>query len=686
MLVSPKRDCPHISQNSFLNLETFKNLNFKTLKCECCSENNELWICISCGKAFCGRFINNHYFTEHFTKDNSHCICISMLDLSVWCYQCMTPGFNDPGSYIESEISSNFVKILSDFKFGDNSNSINKNEINSSLSLTKEQQTQIKYDNFIELLKKDKFKIISFLIGEGINNNKETNKNSLETIFEKTKKNYPELEKINFEDLFSRELFLSNPRILYLFLKEFMASENGLCYPNLNHYFIKYLSEKAFGSFVFTENFDGNEIKCGISSKNIIFTKGCILVGHCDECKQRIDINLINKGIEEEIIVKCEKCGGPCKPNIFLKGEEIYNYFYSKVNNIVNSKLIFIIGSDLSTMPFKDITHIINKNNPWIVVINQKEVGNFKYYDISTKEIFLQGKCEDVIKKIIKDCGWNEQDIINASSNSISKIKYCGLEDFENMVLKEDLDNKNLNLFILSPHFSLIENSSIFLSHLSIFDIEERGTIKKDKETISKILEILTDEQLSPKEKAEKLNLLGVSDLEKRSIGSSMGMVIGDAMGSRYEFEPVEYNKIDLFDMGKTPGGAFKLEPGQWTDDSSMGLCIADSLLVNNGVLDQHDLMRRFIAWEEGGYNNAFRFNEENGLSPRCSVGLGGNISMALYRYFSKKEAETKAGNKETSGNGSIMRNAAIPICFHYDIDLACEMARKQSLTTHQGL
>ncbi len=263
-------------------------------------------------------------------------------------------------------------------------------------------------------------------------------------------------------------------------------------------------------------------------------------------------------------------------------------------------------------------------------------------------------------------------------------MKYCNLEDFENIILKEDSNNKKY--FILSPSFFSIHNSSIFLSHLSIFDIEKRGTIHQDKETVSRILDILKNKKLSSNNKKEQLKLLNINDIEKRSIGSMMGMVIGDAMGSRHEFEPVEYYKQDLFNMGEKKGGAFKLEPGQWTDDTSMGLCLADSLLVNNGSYDAHDLMKRFIAWNYGGYNNAFRFNEENGLSPRSSVGLGGNISMALHRYIIKREPETKAGDEYTSGNGSIMRNAAIPICFYYDIKLACEMAKKQSLTTHQGL
>ena len=286
MYVSPLKNCPHIKSESFMSLEKFKKISFKDLKCECCSEIEELWICISCGKSFCGRYVNNHYYEKHYLKDKSHCISISMLDLSVWCYQCMTKGFKDPGSYIESPISSEYVKIISDFKFGD-SEIIGKKEINSNLGISKEKISKIKYDNFIELLKNKKFKNICYLVGPGININKTMKDNILKIIFEKAKSHYPSLEKIDFNNLFTKELFISNPNILYLFLKELKLNEKEYIKPNICHYFIRYLIENEFGFFVFTENIEGNEIRAGLLNKNVVYGKGNLFEGHCAECKKK---------------------------------------------------------------------------------------------------------------------------------------------------------------------------------------------------------------------------------------------------------------------------------------------------------------------------------------------------------------------------------------------------------------
>ena len=217
---------------------------------------------------------------------------------------------------------------------------------------------------------------------------------------------------------------------------------------------------------------------------------------------------------------------------------------------------------------------------------------------------------------------------------------------------------------------SLSEEKSSLTRYVrvSIFDIPSRGTIERDKKKVSEIL---------------SSSLPKITLEEDRAIGSILGMVIGDAMGHRFEFEAVVYDTITLRDMGKGKGGDFQLEPGQWTDDTAMGLCLADSLLVNNGNLNPRDLMHRFLLWWNCGYNNAFRFEKE----PRTSCGLGGNIQKSFWTYVDEKGKNpyTKAGDKNTSGNGSVMRNAPVPICFYKDINKARDISKKQSLVTHQG-
>ena len=257
------------------------------------------------------------------------------------------------------------------------------------------------------------------------------------------------------------------------------------------------------------------------------------------------------------------------------------------------------------------------------------------------------------------------------------EISFSNIDFFENHVLKEN--KKKPQYYILNPNYKSKDPYGIFLSHLSIFD-KKRGTVEKDKETINEILKILMTNK-PPKEKEQLLEPFKLEQKEKRAIGSMLGMAIGDSMGARYEFQEVRYGKQDLFDMGNSSVSNFGLEPGQWTDDTSMGLCLADSLLMNNGTLDQHDLMHRFLCWWKGGYNNGFRYNQY----PRHSVRLGGNISKSFFYYAKDREPETKAGDRNTSGNGSIMRNAAIPICFSYEKTLACKEARRQSLVTHKG-
>ena len=94
---------------------------------------------------------------------------------------------------------------------------------------------------------------------------------------------------------------------------------------------------------------------------------------------------------------------------------------------------------------------------------------------------------------------------------------------------------------------------------------------------------------------------------------------------------------------------------GIWTDDCSMALCMADSLLLRNFEFDPIHMRYMFTMWLEHGLNNGGRPH---------SIGLGGNISISMGEFFREQKEYTSEGEKFNNGNGSLMRLAPVPICF----------------------
>jgi len=154
--------------------------------------------------------------------------------------------------------------------------------------------------------------------------------------------------------------------------------------------------------------------------------------------------------------------------------------------------------------------------------------------------------------------------------------------------------------------------------------------------------------------------------------GSLIGLAVGDAVGTTVEFKP-RGSFTPVTDM--TGGGPFKLPVGYWTDDTSMALCIADSLCENNG-LDEHDLLGKFVNWHLHGYNSS---------TGRC-FDIGNTTVTALHNYIEHGAVCNNENAKFYSGNGSIMRLAPVVIYYHANPGMAVTVSAGQSKTTHAAL
>ena len=170
-----------------------------------------------------------------------------------------------------------------------------------------------------------------------------------------------------------------------------------------------------------------------------------------------------------------------------------------------------------------------------------------------------------------------------------------------------------------------------------------------------------------------------------KAMGCFMGMLVGDTLGAPLEFISPRYRHqafLEYPDMEyHSPYNKFGINLGQWTDDSSMGLCLADSLLLCQGF-DGADVRRRFYTWWFHGYNNAFRLEEKR--LRRTSVGLGYGVSMSL-REMQEEPVSPISNTTSNSGNGSLMRLASVPIFYLDNLDDAMKYARLSSLTSHGG-
>ena len=85
-----------------------------------------------------------------------------------------------------------------------------------------------------------------------------------------------------------------------------------------------------------------------------------------------------------------------------------------------------------------------------------------------------------------------------------------------------------------------------------------------------------------------------------RFVGSLLGLSVGDALGACVEFRPRSYLLANPVGEMKG-GGTWSLKAGQWTDDTSMALCLASSLIEKNRY-DPYDQMIRYKWWYKQGY------------------------------------------------------------------------------------
>ncbi|MBV6692925.1 ADP-ribosylarginine hydrolase Tri1 [Serratia quinivorans] len=162
--------------------------------------------------------------------------------------------------------------------------------------------------------------------------------------------------------------------------------------------------------------------------------------------------------------------------------------------------------------------------------------------------------------------------------------------------------------------------------------------------------------------------LIPESESLDKAKGALVGLAIGDAIGTTLEFLPRD--KLHVNDM--VGGGPFRLQPGEWTDDTSMALCLAESY-ISAGRLDITLFREKLVRWYRYG---------ENSSNGRC-FDIGNTTRNALEQYL--KHGASWFGNTEpeTAGNAAIIRQAPTSIFRRKSLQRTFADSDSQSMATH---
>jgi ADP-ribosyl-[dinitrogen reductase] hydrolase len=158
---------------------------------------------------------------------------------------------------------------------------------------------------------------------------------------------------------------------------------------------------------------------------------------------------------------------------------------------------------------------------------------------------------------------------------------------------------------------------------------------------------------------------------QENAVGAVVGSAIGDALGAGYEFgPPVSPDAVSM-----VGGGPFQWEPGEWTDDTQMSVCVL------TGLAQGADPRQA-----DGALQIAQEFHDWFATRPKDIGNQTRSVlsSSPTASHLPRSAKEYTARNPDTAaGNGSLMRTSSITLRYLNDRSGCAAAARSVSELTH---
>ncbi len=150
-----------------------------------------------------------------------------------------------------------------------------------------------------------------------------------------------------------------------------------------------------------------------------------------------------------------------------------------------------------------------------------------------------------------------------------------------------------------------------------------------------------------------------------RAAGTLLGLAAGDALGAGYEFQSPPFARIEM-----RGGGLGPFAPGEWTDDTSMAICVAE--VTATGSCDLEAIGARFLDWYRSDPPDV-------GNLTRAVLGE----VLDAHELPARAAAVYAAFPDGAAGNGALMRTAPVALAALRDPDRLATLARDVAGLTH---
>ncbi|MCU1538788.1 MAG: ADP-ribosylation/Crystallin [Humibacillus sp.] len=159
-----------------------------------------------------------------------------------------------------------------------------------------------------------------------------------------------------------------------------------------------------------------------------------------------------------------------------------------------------------------------------------------------------------------------------------------------------------------------------------------------------------------------------------RAAGVLLGQACGDALGVPYEMSAPPVGEAVM-----KGGGLGAYDPGEWSDDTQMTLCVAQVAatgadLTGDDALEQ--VAEAFVGWLDGGATDV-------GTQTRAVLTDAATLSGRAHERLTRASEGLHARTGRTAGNGALMRTSIVGLTRVHDREATARAVRSVAELTH---